>query len=67
MAHLIHAPDKDKPEINGAELIGAMHARSKSRLEKLLRFYRHHYTDAEIVQAMAASPRLVDAIGRGRQ
>jgi len=56
----------EKPELDGAALISARRRSSPKHLEKLLEKLRPHYSDAEIVAAMMASPRLVNAIGKRR-
>jgi DNA-directed RNA polymerase specialized sigma24 family protein len=58
--------DKQLSEDAAAELIGALRS-SPERLETLLYRYRNAgFSNREIVAAMAASPRLVNAIGRRR-
>jgi len=65
MSSYTNSPNQSDAIIDAAALISAM--RSPKRLEKLLERYRRHgFTEREIVAAMAASPRLVDAIGRRR-
>ena len=66
MPEIAEATEKHNPFIDAAEL-----ARTKkfspARFGALVRHYRARgATDAEIVAAMAASPHLVDPIGRGR-
>jgi len=68
MAHIPSPAPEDKrlSEDAAAELIGALRS-SPGRLETLLCRYRSAgFSDREIVAAMAASPRLINAIGRRR-
>jgi len=66
MAHITLPAHEDHPEIDAAALISAMRS-SPSRLENLLWRYRcAGFSDREIVAAMAASPRLINPIGKGR-
>jgi hypothetical protein len=65
MSSYTNSPNQSDLIIDAAALISAM--RSPKRLEKLLERYRRHgFTDREIVAAMAASPRLVNPLGKGR-
>jgi hypothetical protein len=58
---------KQKPDIDAAALIRARGNKRKPNLfEKCVAFYREDgYSDAEIARAMADSPYLVDALGKG--
>jgi hypothetical protein len=63
-------PDSDpatqNPLIDAAGLARTKRS-SPRRFEALLRQYRRRgITDREIVAAMAASPHIIDALGRGR-
>ena len=65
MSSYTNSPNQSDPIIDAVALIRAM--RSPKRLEKLLERYRRDgFTDREIVAAMAASPRLVNPLGKGR-
>jgi hypothetical protein len=55
------------PLIDAAELARAMRS-SATSFRALVRRYRSRgITDREIVAAMAASPHIIDALGRGRR
>jgi hypothetical protein len=59
-------PVAHNPLIDTMALARAMRS-SATSFKALLRHYRHRgITDREIVAAMAASPRIIDALGRGR-
>jgi len=54
-------------KIDGAELISAMRASSKGRLENLLTKYRKAgFSDRQIAEAMWVSPRTIDVISKLR-
>ena len=68
MSYISSSAHEDKlVEIDAAALISAMRSSSPKRLKKLLERYRRHgFSNREIVAAMAASPRLINPIGKGR-
>jgi len=70
MTEILDTTEACKPALDAsdaAELIRARRA-SPQQLKKLLKFHRDRgVSDREIIAAMAASPVLVDAIGRGRR
>lgn len=66
MQDLIHHTNECKPAIDVAKLARALRSSSAS-FRALVREYRSHgITERDIVAAMAASPLLIDAIGRGQ-
>jgi hypothetical protein len=69
--HVIDPAGECKPAISpsdAAELVRAMRARSPARLNQLMKLHRDRgLSDREIVEAMARSAHLVNAIGAGRQ
>jgi hypothetical protein len=66
MEDLTYLENDSKPPIDAADLIRAKKS-SPARFERLFNRYKNQgFSTAEIVAAMAASPLLVDAIGRGR-
>lgn len=71
MTDIIYPVDERKPSLDAsdaAELVRAKGSRSRARLKALLAFHQKRgVPDRDIVAAMAASPCLVDALGRGRR
>jgi hypothetical protein len=71
MRDIVQQTDQFKPTIDGsdaAELIRARRAQSPAQFKKLLTFHRARgVSDAEIVAAMAKSPHLINALGKGRR
>jgi hypothetical protein len=67
MEDLVHQTNERKPAaIDAAELIRAKRL-SPTHFKHLLERYRKRgVTTAEIIAAMAASPLLIDALGRGK-
>jgi hypothetical protein len=67
MSDLVHQTNKCKPAaIDAAELIRAKRSSSAHFKHLLERYRKRGVTTTEIIAAMAASPLLIDAIGRGR-
>jgi hypothetical protein len=57
---------EDKPTIDVAKPAHTMRASSSSFRALVREYQRRGVTTAEIVEAMAASPRLIDPLGRAR-
>jgi Xaa-Pro aminopeptidase len=66
MEDVIHHTNECKLDIDVAKLARTLRSSSASFRALVREYRRHGVTEREIVAAMAASPLLIDAIGRGR-
>jgi Xaa-Pro aminopeptidase len=66
MRDVIHRTNECKPAIDVAKLARALRSSSASFRALVREYRRQGITERDIVAAMAASPHLVDPIGRGQ-